>query len=187
VLTESVSATVKEFRYDVQLGDDDDGEDDELALVGSAITLNLKDCHAGREKVSKKQVSYTEQTIGLAAGEPFGLHGRLWVSFMSPEDVFLLKMQDVLRLQDDEPRRQGELIALLVFGRAIAARVCQVELQHDRALVEVELLGNRSVTIPDDPALRAISLFRNVIVRLSLGSRDFSYHRATIDFDRLPA
>ena len=189
-LEKSVKATVREFRTQIS-GIEDYEIDDSFACSGSVITLNLKDCYVGKGRVNKKQVFHTDQTIGLADAEPFGLYNRLCVSFTSPEDVFLLKMRDAMSKQDailaddDAQQRQGELIALLVFGRALAARVDRIEVLRDKAKVYVQLLANRCVTIPDAPELRNLSIFKHVVVRISLGSWDFSYHRATIDYDQL--
>ncbi len=166
----SVSATIKEFRYDVYINDDDELEDN-TAHKGSAVTVNFKDCHAGREKINKRRIFTSPQTIGLSKDEPFSLKRKFCLRFESPEDILWLK-------------DKNQEIVLLIFGRGVPAAI--TDITEDYSKVFVELLSDKHITVPDNEDLRNLDIFRRIIVRFQEGADRtdprFAYLPARIDF-----
>lgn len=148
-----VSAVVKEFRMDVCIDDDDNGED-VVAYTGSAITINIKDCYAGRDKIKKALISTTDHSIGLANDEPVSFVNRFCLRFESPEDVLWL-------------RSAKQEIVLLIFGRGISAKITSIS--DDEKEIFVELLSDNKIAIPDNKSLRDHEIFKRIIVRIPDG------------------
>ncbi|MDR2572525.1 MAG: hypothetical protein LBD23_19820 [Oscillospiraceae bacterium] len=159
-LTSSVSAVVKEFRFDVCIGDEDELEES-TSCKGSAVTINLKDCYAGRDKINKRQVFTTSQTVGLSKDEPFSLKNQICIRFEVPEDILNLSTKTL------EFEKTNQEIILLIFGRGIPATITKIS--DDYTKVFVNLFSDKQITIPNDENLRSLDIFRRVIVRFQDG------------------
>lgn len=155
----SVSAVVKEFRYDVCI--DDDESDDPIAYRGSAITVNLKDCYAGRNRINKRQIYTTRQTVGLSKNENFSLINQICLRFENPEDILVLPEGT---LDSDNPKQE---VVLLVSGRGVPATITNVTDNYSKLFLK--LLSDNQITVPEDEKLRSLDIFNRVIVRFQDG------------------
>jgi len=181
-LISSVSAVVKEFRFDVCIGDEDELEEN-TACEGSAVTINLKDCYAERDKINKRQIFTVPQTVGLSNDEPFSLKSEICIRFESPEDILNLPKNAI------DFKEANQEIVLLVLGRGIPATITKIS--DDYTKVFVKLLSGKQITIPDNKELRNLDIFKRIIVRFQDGLVRIPYLNGTFreepSFAYLPA
>ncbi len=152
------TATIKEFKIDIRI--DEDADDADVAYKGTSMSLNLKNCYIEGEKCHKREIETTDQTIGLARDIEFEMHRDLFIKFDNEEDV--------LRL-----RSYKQLIQVLVFGRGTSAMVTGVA--EDLSGIFIQTSGNKYITLPKRTDLRALGIFRDVVVGFPITNDEFEY------------
>ncbi|MDR0964058.1 MAG: hypothetical protein LBM60_05535 [Clostridium sp.] len=162
----SANATVKELRMDIKI--DYDIDEEQCAYRDSTVSINLKDCYIDGDKVKKREIETTEQTIGLSASIEYKMLNKLFIRFVNEEDLLKFKSE-----------KQEALC--YIFGRGTSIKVSKFA--DDLSGVIIETISDKFFTFPTRDDLQSLTIFKDIIIRIPAENNDFDYLPAKIDFD----
>jgi hypothetical protein len=174
-----IEATVKTIHRKAPHGEEAIAE--ESVGAGSIVGMDIKDCHYGRKKVSKKEIGITKHSIGFHGSEPY--ENCSDIGFVAADTTVDIVHQtlNVHTYHDEIAVRPGRGVMLLWFGKKIAARYNQVSWSPatEKHTIHLRLEDGRLVPVPKSKTLRD-AMRNNVLMLIEHGGNKVMYYRGRL-------